>query len=305
MSFTALITTFLNNLLPIMLISGVGYLLGRLLSIDSRSIGRVLFYIFSPVLIFNLLYKTELPFGEILETMGFTALVIAFVGGLALVIGLTFRLPRPVLMAVLLTTMFANTGNYGLPLVSFAFGNDAAAHASLYFVSTTVLFNSLGVLIASLGHLRLQDALLGLFKVPTIYAGVLGLLMNQMHVQLSLPLGRAVQLVADGTIPLMIILLGLELAHVQWSNSLRVVGFSTSLRLLVGPLAGIILAGLFGLNPAARQGDVVQASMPSAVSCTVLATEYNLEPPLVTSIVFVSTLLSPLTLTPLLVFLGR
>jgi len=82
------------------------------------------------------------------------------------------------------------------------------------------------------------------------------------------------------------------------------VGFSAGMRLLAGPLVGFALAGMFGLNTVARQANVVQASMPSAVSCTVLATEYNLEPPLVTSIVFLGTLLSPLTLTPLLVLLG-
>jgi predicted permease len=36
----------------------------------------------------------------------------------------------------------------------------------------------------------------------------------------------------------------------------------------------------------------------------VLATEYNVEPSFVTAAVFTSTLLSPLTLTPLLAFLG-
>ena len=305
MLLTDLAATFLNNLVPVMLISGVGYLLGRLLTIDARSLGRILFYIFSPVLIFNLLYTNELPPGEILETMGFAASVLASIGVLVLVVGTALRLPRSILMAVLLTAMFANTGNYGLPLVDFAFGEGATAHASLYFVSVSVIFNSLGVLIASLGHLRFRDALLALLKVPTVYAAALGLLLNQMGWQLSLPLARVVQLVADGSIPLMLILLGLELNRVQWSDGLPVVGFSVGMRLLAGPLVGLALAGMYGLNPVARQANVVQASMPSAVTCTVLATEYNLEPPLVTSIVFIGTLLSPLTLTPLLVLLGR
>ncbi len=303
MSFSDLSATFFNNLLPIMLIAGVGYLLGNRLSIDARSVGRVLFYFFSPVLIFNLLYTNQLPLGEILQTMGIAASVIAVVGALVLAAGWIFRIPRPLLMAVLLTSMFANTGNYGLPLVTFAFGDGGAAHASLYFVATSVFFNSLGVLVASLGHLRFREAILALFRVPTVYAGVLGLALNQLHIQLYLPLAHAVQLVANGTIPLMIILLGLELTRVQWANSLPLVGLSTGLRLLVGPLVGLTLAALFGLPPLARQADIVQASMPSAVSCTVLAEEYNLEPPLVTSIVFASTLLSPLTLTPLLVLL--
>jgi predicted permease len=304
MLFTDLVATFLDNLVPIMLISGVGYLLGRLLPIDARSVGRILFYIFVPVLIFNLLYTNELPLGEIVETMGFSAAVLATIGVVVLVVGTMLRIPRPALMAVLLTSMFGNTGNYGLPLVAFAFGQDAAAHASLYFVATAIFFNSVGILIASLGRLDFREAVLALFKVPTVYAAILGLLMNQLDLQLPLPAGRAVQLVAEGTIPLMLILLGLELTRVQWANSLPLVGLSTGIRLLVGPLVGIALAGLFGLNPLVRQAGVVQASMPSAVTTTVLATEYGLDPPLVTSIVFISTLLSPLTLTPLLVFLG-
>jgi predicted permease len=67
----------------------------------------------------------------------------------------------------------------------------------------------------------------------------------------------------------------------------------------------MLLTGLFGIGGAARQGSVTQASMPSMVSATVLATEYQLDSKLVTAVIFISTLLSPLTLTPLLVFLGR
>jgi len=44
--------------------------------------------------------------------------------------------------------------------------------------------------------------------------------------------------------------------------------------------------------------------MPTAVMMTILATEYNVEPSFVTTVVFTSTLLSPLTITPLLAYLG-
>jgi predicted permease len=78
-----------------------------------------------------------------------------------------------------------------------------------------------------------------------------------------------------------------------------------ALRLVVAPLVALLFAALFGLQDVSRQSSVTQASMPSMVSATVLATEYNLDSRLVTAVVFVSTLLSPFTLTPLLVFLGR
>jgi len=89
------------------------------------------------------------------------------------------------------------------------------------------------------------------------------------------------------------------------SVTLRAMQLSVALRLLIAPVIALGLAALFGIQGFARQGSVTEASMPTMVSSTVLATEYQLDSKLVTAIVFISTLLSPLTLTPLLVFLGR
>jgi hypothetical protein len=305
MDFNALITTFANNLLPILLISGAGFLLGKTLEIDSRSLGRVVFYIFSPILVFNLLLHTELKSIEILITMGYTLLYCFIIGLLAFLCGKLLHFDRPVLMAIVLTSAFGNTGNYGLPLVSFAFGQEALAFATLNFVTTSLMFNTAGVLIASLGHMDIKTALSGLFKVPTVYAVILAILLNSFHLILPLPLSRTVDLAANASIPVMIILLGLELSRIQWSHSFRAVGLSAGLRLLAGPAIGLLLALLFGMKGAMRQGNVTEASMPAAVTTIVLATEYGLDPSLVTAMVYIGTLLSPLTLTPLLVYLGK
>jgi predicted permease len=305
MDFNALITTFANNLLPILLISGAGFLLGKTLEIDSRSLGRVVFYVFSPILVFNLLIHTELKSIEILTTMGYTLLLCFIIGVLAFLIGKLLRFERPVLMAIVLTSAFGNTGNYGLPLVSFAFGQDALAFATLNFVTTSLLFNTAGVLIASLGHTDIKAALTGLFKVPTVYAVILASLLNRFHLILPIPLARTIDLASNGSIPVMIILLGLELSRVQWSHSFRAVGLSAGLRLLAGPAVGLLLSFLFGMKGPVRQGNVTEAAMPAAVTTIVLATEYGLDPSLVTAMVYIGTLLSPLTLTPLLVYLGK
>jgi predicted permease len=103
----------------------------------------------------------------------------------------------------------------------------------------------------------------------------------------------------------MIILLGLELSRVKWSHSIRAVGLSAGLRLVIGPAVGLVLAALFGFQGPARQGNVIETGMPAAVTTMVLATEYGLDSSLVTAMVFMGTILSPLTLTPLLVYLGK
>ncbi len=305
MSLRELLTTFANNLLPIFLVSGAGFLLGKFLTVDSRSLGRVVFYIFSPLLVFDLMLKSELSLQQALVTVAFTSSVIALMGLLALLLGKLFRLERSYLLAVILTVAFGNTGNYGLPLVKFAFGDDALAVASLFYVTTTVLFNTVGVVIASLGHTDLKSAMLGLFKLPIIYGVTLALLIRAAGIQLPQPLARTIEIAANGTIPMMLILLGLELTRIQWSHSFRALGLGVLAKLLIAPLISLLLASLFGLHGAGRQGGVLEASMPAAVATTVVATEYKLEPSLVTAIVFFGTVLSPLTLTPLIVYLTR
>jgi predicted permease len=130
-------------------------------------------------------------------------------------------------------------------------------------------------------------------------------LINALKVEIPVPVARAVELAAGGTIPLMLILLGVQLTQVEFSGNQRALQLSVALRLVVAPLAALVFASLFGLQGFTRQASVTEASMPSMVSATVLAAEYNLDAKLVTAVVFISTLLSPLTLTPLLVFLGR
>jgi predicted permease len=305
MSFNELLTTFANNLLPILLVGGAGFILGKFLTVDSRALGRVVFYVFSPLLVFDLMIKSTLNLGQSLTTVGYTASVIAVLGVISFLLGKLFQLERADLLAVILTVSFGNTGNYGLPLVKFAFGNDALAAASLFYVTTTILFNTVGVVIASLGHTDLKSAVMGLFKLPIVYGVTLALLVKTFEINLPLPISRTIEIAANGSIPVMLILLGLELTRVELSHDFRALGLGVLTKLLIGPVVGLIFASLFGLHGAARQGNVLESAMPAAVATTVVATEYKLKPSLVTAIVFLGTALSPLTLTPLLVYLAR
>ena len=305
MSFPVLVSTFANNILPIILLSGAGFALGKLLHIDPRSLGRVVFYVFSPVLLFDLLVQNQLNLTEAAVIVAFALCFILMIGVLTFLIGYFLKLERSALVAILITTMFANTGNYGLPLVSFAFGEQALSYAAIYFATTTLLFYTLGVFLASLGHMTFQEAILGMFKIPTMYAVLFAILINAFNVEIPVPVARAVELAAGGTIPLMLILLGVQLTQVELSGNQRALQLSVGLRLVIAPLAALLFAALFGLQGSTRQAGVTQASMPSMVSATVLAAEYNLDSKLVTAVVFISTLLSPFTLTPLLVYLGR
>jgi predicted permease len=74
-------------------------------------------------------------------------------------------------------------------------------------------------------------------------------------------------------------------------------------RLIIGPALALGLSAIFGLNTVTRQGSIIEAAMPSAVATSVLATEYKLDSSIVTATILLTTLLSPLTLTLLIVYL--
>jgi predicted permease len=300
-----LLRIFANNILPVLLISGGGFTVGKVFKLDSRPLGKVIFYIFSPLLVFKLLTTTRLPLDQIVVMMAFTAANVLTIGGLAFLAGRILRLERSVLIVVILTAMCTNAGNYGLPLVSFAFGQQALAYASIFFVTGQLLFYSVGVVVASLGHLDIKAATLGVLKVPAIYAIILALLTIRSGWTLPEWVQRAITLAADGAIPGMLVLLGLELANVHWNSNLRILGVPIFIRLVVGPLIGLGMGALFGLQGSAYQAGVAESATPTAVMTTILAAEYNLNSSLLTAVIFAATILSPLTLTPLLYFLGR
>jgi len=299
-----LLRLFANNLLPILLVAGAGYIAGKWLKVDARSISRVVFYFFSPCLLFDLLTSSHFDYSDMLHMIGFTLASILTVGIITWLLGRLLRLERKMLAAVLLCVLSLNAGNYGLSLNLFAFGEEALAYASLFFVTSAVITYTLGVTVASLGKASLADSLKGLLKIPVIYVVPLALIFITMNWELPLALSRTVSLLSDAAIPGMLIVLGLQLQKNQRADNTRALLLAVGMRLIGGLGIGLALATVFGLQGMAYNAGVLESSMPTAVLATILATEYDAEPAFVTTAVLASTLLSPLTLTPLLLVLG-
>jgi malate permease and related proteins len=295
---------FLDNLLPIFLASGTGYLLGKWFQINPRNLSQVALYIFSPCLVFNLLTKTQLGHSEILRIMGFAALLMLILGLLTWGAGRALKLERKTLSAVLITTIFMNAGNYGLPVNLYAFGESALAYATLFFVFNSIAIHSIGILIASSGSAGFVQALKGLARFPAIYAIMLAFLFVNQGWQLPTALDRTVTILGNGAIPTLMIVLGLQFHNLRFSDNYRGLALAGTMRMLISPLLAFALATYFHLQQSAFQATVLQSAMPAAVLSTVLATEFDVDPSFVTGVVYATTLISPFTLTPLLALLG-
>jgi predicted permease len=300
-----LLSILLTQIAPIFLAAGSGFAVGRTLHVDVKSISRITLYIFSPCLVFVSLTESQLSGDELGRMAAFTAAAVILFGLTSWLFGRVLRLNRHTLTGLMIVCMFGNGGNYGLALNKFAFGDTAVARAVVYYVVSTLFVYTAGIFIASSGRAAWRESLLGVFKVPVIYGLLLAVLLRLTGWELPLAILRPVKLLSEAAIPVMLVVLGLQLAEAKRPENLRLVTAASAFQLISGPVIGLTLAALLGLSGPARQAAVVEASMPTAVITTILAVEYNIDPVFVTGVVVVTTLLSPLTLTPLIAFLQR
>jgi predicted permease len=296
---------FVDNLLPVLLCAATGFALGRTMHPDIKTASRIAFYIFSPCLVFVSLERVKISGGEFGKLALFTFAVSIIIGGLAYLFGRSLKVERHLIASLVVASMFVNSGNYGLAATLFAFGEDALARALVCFVFGTVVVYSLGVLISSMGKLSAGQAIRQLLTVPAIYGLVAAAVVRHLHWHVPLFLDRSVSMFGDASIPLMLVILGLQIAETRaWPRDrIVLIGASAFLQLIVAPLIALSLAHWMDLTGTTRQAAVLQASMPAAVVTTVLAVQYDLDKTLVSGVVVLTTILSPLTLTPLIAYL--
>jgi hypothetical protein len=235
----------------------------------------------------------------------FYALVAASAALMARLAAIPLGLDRASLSAFMLVVVCSNSGNYGLPVALLAFGREALTFASVYFVSSAIFSYTGGVLLAASGRRSVAQALAGIGRVPAVYGAVAAAIVMAFGLHVPDAIGRPMTLLSDAALPMMVLVLGMQLERVTWPERPSMVVAASLLSLVATPLAAFGVAHLVGLKGAAFQAGVLQASMPTAVVTTILALEFDVSPNFVTSVVCVTTLLSPLTLTLLIAYLQR
>lgn len=298
-----LLSILVSDILPIFAIALIGFLLERRVAGSVRTLSAITFNALSPCLVFNQLVTSRLSGSEVGKMALYCVMLTAGMGMAGWLSSMMLGLERKALSSFLLVVLFSNSGNYALPLILFAFGPEALAHASVYFVTSAILVYTVGVFIAARGGQDLGGAAKRLLRVPALYALAAAGILSLLHVTAPRALMRPVGMLSDAALPMMLLILGMQLKRAVIPHRPRVVGTAVALSLIVSPIIGVGLTLLLGFSGAARASAITLASMPAAVVTTVLALEFDLDSSFVTSTVFVSTLLSPLTLVPIIAWL--
>ena len=291
---------FIEVVSPVFLMAGIGALIRRLRNVPSDSISQITLYIFAPALVFNSLAGTEIPLEEMGKIALFTVCLAAALYLLSIAVARLLSLGREGTSAFLLTTLFMNAGNYGLPVALLAFGETGVQFAVVFFVCQATLGGTLAVYLASRSRLGIGDALKSVLRMPLVYATVFGLAVNLLELQLPTTIAEPARILGNAAVPSMLMVLGIQLATRLSLEDLGSLTAAVFLRLVVSAGAGYLITLALGIDGTLQQVLVVVSAMPTAVFTTILANQFQAKPAFVTNGVVLGTLLSLVTLTAII-----
>lgn len=310
-----MIRVLLEVLLPVALVALTGLVLRRRMPLDQTTLNRVVIYGMSPALIFSSLVESDLVGSGALRMFALSVGVVLVMGLITGVAAWSLGLRGGSLSALLLVSLFMNSGNYGLPASRFAFGPEGFTLALFYFIAQAVLGQTVGVALAAAGSAQAGPGLLRevtgrVLRMPQIYATVAALLLRASGFDPTLAGGvvlgalRGIALLGEATLPMMLIVLGTQLGGGVVREEPWLVALACGLRLVISPLVAYGLGLALGLQGVALAVGVMLSGMPAAVHTTITAIEFEARPSLVVAVVVTSSLLSLLSLAVLLTLLG-
>jgi predicted permease len=297
----------ITAIIPIMLTVGIGFLVESRRSMDVRVLATVSLYVLLPCLIFSSLFTTPLTLGEALPIVYVLLLTTAALWTLGKAVSRARRMAQDEESCFLLTTMFMNAGNMGMPVALYAFGERALDLAVISVLAMNFTMNTVAVYYSSRHRGGHGEAVRTVFSLPAIYAAVIALLLRAaLHIELPNFLLDPVRMLGMATIPVSQLLLGIQLAkaRTQVGDHLSSAIGPNAIRLLLAPALAFGFVTLLGVHGLTAKVAVLISAMPSAVNVAIYTTEFGLQPRRIATAVFTSTLASFITLSGLLLLLA-
>ena len=282
----------LEVVFPVFVLAGIGFFwIKRGWAFDIAFVTRLALDFATPCLVFGKMAATRFEPDVFWALAGST---VALYAGMGAVFALVLRLRGMAQRDFLLPLVSANTGNMGLPLCLFAFGEQGLIYAIVIFATMVVLQFTFGLWLVS-GEASPMKAL----RHPLLHAAVFGALFSWAGIDLPTWIGNALELAGQPAIPLMLLSLGAAMATLPLVFPVRAMGLAM-LKLALGVALGVGIARVAGLGEVAADVFVLQAVTPVAVTTYMLAERYGRSPAEVAQLVMVSTALVALALPAIL-----
>ena len=293
-------------LLPIFIMIILGFILQKKFTLDLKTLAKLNIYVFVPGFIFVKFYKTDFELKLLLYIVMFFIIYIIVLYIIVKILTYFGAKDKGETTTLTNSVLFFNSGNYGVPVNDLVFKGDPLAMSVQVIVLSlqNILTFSYGIFSIQAVQIGKLKALLGYFKMPVLYALILALVLNYANIPIPKFIWTPANYVADGMIAIALILLGGQIANIQfsfrWSSSYVYI----VMRLVVGPIIALLIIKLMGIEGVIAQTLFIASAMPTSVNSSVIAQEYDNHPELAAELVFLSTLMSAVTVV-VVIYMSR
>src|SRR5215210_7065019 len=241
---------FTQVCLPIFVLMSFGWLLDRRFRLDIGTLVKLNIYLFVPAFIFVQIVSSPLRADTAVRVMLFTLCVIAGMFALSALVARLCGYDAAQRRSLQLATMFYNSGNYGIPLMTLAFPTSGPLLQVFVILTQNISTFTIGLLLAVSTHHTGWRRLLPMLRQVSIWAVISAVLVRSLRIPVQewkwlwVPLTY----LAAGLVGIALVTLGAQLAQTKHEAAhLPRLGWALGLRLAAGPLLALGLVPVFGL----------------------------------------------------------
>lgn len=293
-----------ETILAIILLILIGYItkrIGLLKPEDSITLNKIVINIAIPSLIFLAMFNADLTNIKILLPITLICIITGSLCGLLVYIFSRARdYSKKTRWTLVGTSTLFNSGFLGYPVVLGVFGAAGLVRGVFYDMGSTILFLCLGILFILIFEGEYTSIIKRTVLFPPLWGIILGIFANILHINPGFIPLNVLKYLSGAAIPMIMISLGLSLEAGGLKNYFGAASFVTVTRLMISPLIAIFMVYILGLHGLEGTVTVVEAGMPSAMLSLVLAASYDLDINAAAACIFLSTVVSMITL-PILI----
>lgn len=303
------IRVILNQMIQLFMVIGLGYLLYNLKFLDdymNKKLTTLILSVTTPAMIISSVLSTTV-------TQSLSDILSVFVIGIVIYVVLPFiglllvkimRVPKQQQGLYIFMTVFSNIGFMGFPVMKAIFGNEAVFFTAIFNMIFNLFIFGVGTQIMNYGTSRKSKFDAKNLLSPGVIASLIALFIYFTHLSVPDIVSSTITMVGDMTTPLAMLLIGSTLATIpvkEVFNELRVYPY-TFIKQIIVPILLFPILNYFISDPLILGITLIMISMPVANSAVLFATEYDGDVSLAAKTVFMTTLLSVVTI-PLIVAL--
>lgn len=298
-------------MLVLMLLLSVGFVTAKLGITDHSSnkmLSNIITNLLMPAMIIASSMNIDSPLssGEVFRIIGIAFIPYLIGGIMAFLVSHIIRAPAEQAGTIRFVSMFANVTFMGFPIISALFGQEGLFLNVLLNIPFQLLCYTLGIsMMKGRSHPMTNAPLAGHIKsifTPPFAASLIAVAVFVLALPVHPVIFNAVSMLGNGSVPLAMIIIGTSLAGMNLKDTLGDwrVYLIAFVKLVVSPVLIRLLLSPFISDSLILDILTILAAMPVATNATMLAIQFGGNEPLASKSVFLTTVLSSLTI-PLII----